>query len=51
MEQELVVMEIICNAGEARSLSYEALRLAREQNLKQQKRNCCKPESALTRRI
>ncbi len=31
MEQELVVMEIICNAGEARSLSYEALRLAREQ--------------------
>lgn len=30
MEQELVVMEIICNAGEARSLSYEALRLSRE---------------------
>ncbi len=32
MEQELVVMEIICNAGEARSLSYEALRLSREQD-------------------
>ena len=32
MEQELVVMEIICNAGEARSLSYEALRLSREKD-------------------
>ncbi|ENM5743994.1 PTS lactose/cellobiose transporter subunit IIA [Vibrio metoecus] len=29
MEQEMVVMEIICNAGEARSLCYEALRLSR----------------------
>ncbi|EEX66563.1 PTS lactose/cellobiose transporter subunit IIA [Vibrio metoecus] len=29
MEQEIVVMEIICNAGEARSLCYEALRLSR----------------------
>ncbi|WP_199458851.1 PTS lactose/cellobiose transporter subunit IIA [Vibrio owensii] len=32
MEQELVVMEIICNAGEARSLSYAALRLSREKD-------------------
>ncbi|MCQ8156590.1 PTS lactose/cellobiose transporter subunit IIA, partial [Vibrio parahaemolyticus] len=32
MEQELGVMEIICTAGEARSLSYEALRVAREHN-------------------
>ncbi|MEZ8824674.1 PTS lactose/cellobiose transporter subunit IIA [Vibrio amylolyticus] len=32
MDQELVVMEIICNAGEARSLCYEALRLSREQD-------------------
>ncbi|HAS6349711.1 PTS lactose/cellobiose transporter subunit IIA [Vibrio sp. IRLE0018] len=32
MEQELVVMEIICNAGEARSLCFEALRQSREQN-------------------
>ncbi len=32
MEQELVVMEIICNAGEARSLCYEALRLSREKD-------------------
>lgn len=29
MEQEMVVMEIICNAGEARSLCYGALRLSR----------------------
>ncbi|EGU32481.1 PTS system, cellobiose-specific IIA component [Vibrio ichthyoenteri ATCC 700023] len=29
MDQEMVVMEIICNAGEARSLCYEALKLAR----------------------
>ncbi|KOO12796.1 molecular chaperone TorD [Vibrio xuii] len=34
MDQELVVMEIICNAGEARSLSYEALRLSREKDFK-----------------
>lgn len=32
MDQELVVMEIICNAGEARSLCYEALRLSREKD-------------------
>ncbi|PJC87079.1 molecular chaperone TorD [Vibrio sp. HA2012] len=32
MEQEFIVMEIICNAGEARSLCYEALRLSREKN-------------------
>ncbi|ELY5145311.1 PTS lactose/cellobiose transporter subunit IIA [Vibrio vulnificus] len=30
MEQELVVMEIICNAGEARSLCFEALKLSRQ---------------------
>lgn len=32
MEQEAVVMEIICNAGEARSLCFEALQLARTQS-------------------
>lgn len=35
MEQEMVVMDIICNAGEARSLCFEALRLSREQAFKQ----------------
>lgn len=35
MEQEMVVMEIICNAGEARSLCFEALRLSREQQFEQ----------------
>ncbi len=35
MEQEMVVMEIICNAGEARSLSYEALKLARQNDFEQ----------------
>lgn len=35
MEQEMVVMEIICNAGEARSLSYQALKLAREKKFLQ----------------
>ncbi|BCL68486.1 N,N'-diacetylchitobiose-specific phosphotransferase enzyme IIA component [Vibrio nigripulchritudo SFn27] len=30
MEQETVVMDIICNAGEARSLCFEALALARK---------------------
>lgn len=33
MDQELVVMEIICNAGEARSLCFEALQAARKQDL------------------
>jgi len=33
MDQEMVVMEIICNAGEARSLCYEALRLARNNEI------------------
>ncbi|MCW8348328.1 PTS lactose/cellobiose transporter subunit IIA [Vibrio sp. ZSDZ65] len=33
MDQELVVMEIICNAGEARSLCFEALRSARNLDL------------------
>ncbi|KQA24643.1 molecular chaperone TorD [Vibrio metoecus] len=32
MEQEMVVMEIICNAGEARSLCYEAICVCRDQN-------------------
>ncbi|MGF1697856.1 PTS lactose/cellobiose transporter subunit IIA [Vibrio lamellibrachiae] len=32
MDQELVVMEIICNAGEARSLCYQALRQSREKD-------------------
>lgn len=31
MDQEAVVMEIIVNAGEARSLCYEALALAKKQ--------------------
>ncbi|MDA0150013.1 PTS lactose/cellobiose transporter subunit IIA [Vibrio sp. LaRot3] len=35
MDQEMVVMEIICNAGEARSLSYEALKLARQNDFEQ----------------
>ncbi|WP_260262144.1 PTS lactose/cellobiose transporter subunit IIA [Vibrio intestinalis] len=35
MDQEMVVMEIICNAGEARSLSYEALKLARKNDFEQ----------------
>lgn len=35
MDQEMVVMEIICNAGEARSLSYEALKLARQHDFDQ----------------
>ncbi|ANS86439.1 Protein-N(pi)-phosphohistidine--sugar phosphotransferase [Vibrio scophthalmi] len=35
MDQEMVVMEIICNAGEARSLCYEALRLARNNDFDQ----------------
>ncbi|ENM5775979.1 PTS lactose/cellobiose transporter subunit IIA [Vibrio mimicus] len=35
MEQELVVMEIICNAGEARSLCFEALRLSRARDFAQ----------------
>ncbi|RJX65097.1 PTS lactose/cellobiose transporter subunit IIA [Vibrio sinensis] len=35
MDQEMVVMEIICNAGEARSLSYQALKLAREKSFSQ----------------
>lgn len=30
MDQELIVMEIICNAGEARSLCFEALRQSKE---------------------
>lgn len=33
MDQEAVVMEIIVNAGEARSLCYEALALARKQDM------------------
>lgn len=35
MDQEMVVMEIICNAGEARSLCYEALKLARQDDFSQ----------------
>ena len=35
MDQEMVVMEIICNAGEARSLCYEALKLARQDDFDQ----------------
>ncbi|MGD8111845.1 PTS lactose/cellobiose transporter subunit IIA [Vibrio sp. NTOU-M3] len=35
MEQEIVVMEIICNAGEARSLCFEALRLSRAKQFAQ----------------
>ncbi|OLQ95929.1 molecular chaperone TorD [Vibrio ponticus] len=35
MGQEMVVMEIICNAGEARSLCYEALKLARQDDFDQ----------------
>lgn len=35
MDQEMVVMEIICNAGEARSLCYEALKLARSHDFEQ----------------
>lgn len=37
MEQEAVVMEIIVNAGEARSLCYEALGKAKKQELDQAK--------------
>ncbi|MCW8330391.1 PTS lactose/cellobiose transporter subunit IIA [Photobacterium sp. SDRW27] len=33
MDQEAVVMEIIVNAGEARSLCYEALALARKDGI------------------
>ncbi len=32
MDQEMTVMEIICNAGEARSLCFEALALSRKQD-------------------
>ncbi|WP_194439384.1 PTS lactose/cellobiose transporter subunit IIA [Vibrio fluminensis] len=35
MDQEMVVMEIICNAGEARSLCFEALKLARQDDFNQ----------------
>lgn len=35
MDQELVVMEIICNAGEARSLCFEALALSRGKDFQQ----------------
>ncbi|MGF1717535.1 PTS lactose/cellobiose transporter subunit IIA [Photobacterium chitinilyticum] len=35
MDQEAVVMEIIVNAGEARSLCFEALAMAKKQELEQ----------------
>ncbi len=39
MDQEQVVMNIIVNAGEARSLCFEALRLARNNDINKAKDN------------
>ncbi|MBJ6938351.1 PTS lactose/cellobiose transporter subunit IIA, partial [Vibrio cholerae] len=47
MEQELIVMEIICNAGEARSLCYEALRLARTRSFEQAEEKLCQAKECL----
>ncbi|EGR0363209.1 PTS lactose/cellobiose transporter subunit IIA [Vibrio cholerae] len=49
MEQELIVMEIICNAGEARSLCYEALRLARTRSFEQAEEKLCQAKECLNR--
>ncbi|MGC9402268.1 MULTISPECIES: PTS lactose/cellobiose transporter subunit IIA [Vibrio] len=49
MDQELVVMEIICNAGEARSLCYEALRLSRENDFEGAEKTLLQAKECLNR--
>jgi PTS system cellobiose-specific IIA component len=49
MEQELIVMDIICNAGEARSLCYEALRLSREKDFESAEDNLKRAKECLNK--
>ncbi|MGR5148391.1 PTS lactose/cellobiose transporter subunit IIA [Photobacterium alginatilyticum] len=49
MQQEAVVMEIIVNAGEARSLCFEALAMAKAQELQQARERLKQAKDCLDR--